>query len=404
MLRELDKGPQPKTKEMPRYEGAFIPIDNINVLNQPRHKFENIELLAQDIARKNILNPLTVAELDAGQAQDYLDTINEIWQAQHTLEELRPTDGKGTYYILIAGERRFRACKHLDSRGCFDCQEHYGAGPCYQRHFGNRNVEVRLMRNFDALEAISTQASENTHMRVPPEEEALFYDKFYRVKRKLDPNYSVAHFARDVGRSPDTITAAVRFCRLPQEIQDFVRNETLSYGIAVELERARENLNLDEAGLDFWTVKAIISRVTVPEFHKMVSGEIERQRNNQSVLGLFSQIQEEDMRKTYFKRVVAREMINGIWQFINYFQKVEGLFEEGKLGSNDSPFSLRSPLRVYKTMISLEKRLLPHFRGLLTDAELEEAESVIDESDSLISLTESLIHAHENTDIATLIN
>nr|MBI5455832.1 hypothetical protein [Candidatus Levybacteria bacterium] len=48
-----------KPAEIPHYEGMFIPLSAVNVLNQPRQRFENIDLLAQDIARKNILNPLT---------------------------------------------------------------------------------------------------------------------------------------------------------------------------------------------------------------------------------------------------------------------------------------------------------------------------------------------------------
>jgi hypothetical protein len=386
MAREIDRvSPIPAPKEVPHYEGASIPLDNINVLNQPRQTFENIDYLAQDIAQKNILNPLTVAELGLKEAQEYIDTINEIWQTQHTIEELKTANGNGKFYILIAGERRLRACKKLDTDGCFDCCDTYGKGPCYERHFGSRNVEVRLMRNFNALEAISTQASENTHMRVPPEEEAHFYDRFYKVRKMQDKSYTVTRFARSVGRSPDTIAGAIRYCKLPDEIQDHVCEGRLNYGMAVELQRAREGLELNEFDLRYWMNRALLSGTRVDDFRKTVSREIEMKKTNQSLLGLFTEAQERDMKKQYIRKVVEEAMVAGNWRFIHYFDTLIRLFEEGQLGLDDSPFSLGSPRRSYKALLDKEEELIPHLQLVVSNTRLSRDAAAVSRSKSLIS-------------------
>lgn len=411
MARERDiPTPLSAPKEMPHYEGAFIAINNINVLNQPRQTFLDIDLIAQDIARKNLLNPLTVAELDRAQAQEYIDTINEIWGTNHTIDELKQAEGENIeekYYILIAGERRLKALKQLDTVGCFDCQEAFGKGPCSTRHphvfkDGNK-IEARLMRNFDALTAIDTQASENTHLRPAPQEEALFYDRYYKLKKRINSKYTIAQFSRDVGKSPDTITSALRFCKLPDEIQEFVANGTISYGIGVELQRAREALGLDGLDLKYWLLKAITERFSVAEFSKAVSAEIEMKNSNQTMLGIFDQTQEEEMKKAHRKKIVERNTINMLWGYLSYFNKVLSLFEDGSLGKKDSPFSVRSPLRVYRAVITQEKRLLPHLKGLLTQEEFEETVNVLEASENLISALE-LTESEETQVFPTLAN
>jgi ParB-like chromosome segregation protein Spo0J len=379
----------PARQEMLHYVDAHIPLDDINILPQPRKTFEDIDTLAQDLAVHDQLNPLYIAEFTPQQAQAYVDVINQMWKTEHKLDELRYINNKiGRYYILIAGERRYRAFKTLDADGCFNCQDNYGRGPCITRHFPDKKVKASLMVGVDPLEAIGIQAAENIHTPVPPEQEAVFYDAYFRVRKMTDETYTVSRFARDVGRGEGKITSAIKFCRLPEEIQNYVKDKVISYGHAIELQRARETLGLDAAGLDFWTIKVIVNRLRVPELREIVSREIEAQQSNQTLLGLFTQAQEEDMRKSYFKRTVAKESINKIWGFIDYFQTVLNLFENGKLGKKDSPFSERSPLRVFKALIKIEKRLISHLDGLLSEPELVDSQDVLDTSDLLIALLE----------------
>lgn len=378
--------------EIPHYEGAFIPLSQINVLNQPRQKFENIELLALDIARKNILNPLTVAYFDKEKCQEYIDAINKIWDTQHSIDELTPVeteDGEHAYYVLIAGERRLRAFKLLNTIGCIDCQEAHGQGPCYQRHFGNQDIETRVVKNANVWTTIKIQASENTHMSVPPQDEAHFYSMLYESYRN-GTNYTISQLARDVGRSPDTIRDALRFCGLPKRIQDFVKEGYISYGVAVELARAKHELGLNDIDFMWWEAEALARQWTVAKFRERVSNEIRNRKNPQEFLGLFTETQEKEFQKSHFKRVVAGEMLSALDSHIRYFEKVNSLFEQNVLGQKDSPFSVRSPLRRFRALIDQQRRLIPHLEGLLSEQKLKDTSLVLETADSLLLSLEGL--------------
>lgn len=55
-----------------------IPLDLINVLPQPRRTFEEIPLLADDIAAKGLINPITVGLFTPAQCRQYLQVINSV--------------------------------------------------------------------------------------------------------------------------------------------------------------------------------------------------------------------------------------------------------------------------------------------------------------------------------------
>jgi hypothetical protein len=367
-----------KTEQL-TYAGAHIPLASINVLPQPRQTFENIDHLAQNIAKNNLLHPLIVAKFPRKGAQAYLDSINQMWERDHDLTELSPTteEGEDTYYILLAGERRFRACRHLNTVGCFECQEEYGAGPCYERHFGNNGVDVRLAQDIEPIQAILIQASENIHMRVPTHQEAHFYYLLYRTLSESEPNYPVTRFAREVGRSPDTIRSAIKYCLLPKDIQKYVEDGLIPYGVAGEIARLKSELSLEDEELTSWAVSAVVNNNRVPEFRDKVTNHINQQQSGQGMLAIFSVNQEEEMKRRARKDTIAKEITNVLWGNIAYFKRILKLFETGVLGSEDSPFSTGSPVRIYKALIDIEQDLLPHMRGLLTQAEQDHAESVL---------------------------
>jgi len=378
------------------YEGGFISLDDVNVLPQPRQKFLEIDIMSEDISIHKLLSPPIVVELDVLQACEYLEAINSIWGTKFTVERLksvpRENGEERKFYILVAGERRLRACRKLDTVGCEKHRTENGGEntSCYEKHFGSRDLEVRMARDVDAWEAISIQAAENIHMRVPPEDEAPFYDKLYRARVKRDPTYTVRRFAKDVGKSPDAIQAAFRFCNLPETVQGYARNGKLAYGVAVELDRARECLELDEAGMKYWTQKALAKRWKVDEFKKEVNAAIEAKNSNQTMLGLWTEEQEEAMRKAHIKRTFAKEVIQVLWADNGYFSRVLESLEDGSLGQDDSPFSIRSPLRVHRALLETLVELNPHLQGLLSSDELRRAQEVLQESQRLLPKLEKI--------------
>lgn len=367
------------------YEGRRIPYWWINVLPQPRKTFLEIETLGDDIAAKNILHPLVISRFDQPGCENYLQLINLVWKTDFQIGNLLPIkeNDEVSYYLLSAGERRYRSCIYLIKTGCTRCREKFGPGGCYKRHFGDESLEVRLCLNVSPIQAIFIQASENIHMRVPAHEEAKFYDELFRVIRQADPKYPLARFARDVGRSPETVREAVKFCLLPEEVRIFVEKGQIPYGIACEIARIQINTKATSKDLEWWALRAIAGNYRVPDFRQMVTNHLKEYSSGQ--ISLFTPEEEKKLAKYHFRRIVERQTLYAIWSFIHYLSKVLDLFQQGKLGKKDSPFSERSPVRVYRKLIGIEERLLPHFWMFLPKKERERAEATIAKTKEVLS-------------------
>ncbi len=108
-------------------------------------------------------------------------------------------------YILIAGERRLRAAKHLGL-------EHV---PAIERQFTDRQMrEIALIENLQRED-------------LNPIEIAEAYDKLIH-----ELNYTQEELAKRVGKSRPQITNFLRLLQLPEVIKEYVSRGTLSYGHA----------------------------------------------------------------------------------------------------------------------------------------------------------------------------
>ncbi|MBI4709283.1 MAG: hypothetical protein HY764_03720 [Candidatus Portnoybacteria bacterium] len=368
------------------YHGQCLPLDIINVLPQPRRTFEDIEELALDVAKKGLLNPITVAAFNSATCSEFLKIINVLWDANYRLEDLRPVklNGEKVFYILLAGERRFRAFNMLWEMGCIECQEKYGhepEGKCLKRHFDDKNIEVRLCDNIPPLNALYLQLSENTHVRVPAHEEAKAYSQLFKLVKQADPNVSVAWFARQVGRSASTIRNALNFCELPSSIQTATEKGKVPYGIALELSLLYgKGVKGDE--LKWWLMRGIVENKSIPNFRKIVRDYLETITSGQSsLLDFFSDEEKRQARRMHIKQAVATEIIKSLWAFIGYWSKVFRLFEEGRLGKEDSPLSERSPARLFRRQVELmELQILPHIQSFLPRKKILEIKRVLQET------------------------
>lgn len=376
---------QSQETKPPRYQGSLLPIQAINIARQPRVTFENIENLAQDIALKGVLNPPTVAKLTETGLAKHLEVLNFLWKTNHKIEDFVSIEenSEKIYYVLLAGERRTRASKHLVEKGCQLCQETFGAGGCYERHHpqlckeGLPLVEVRLCNNIDTLGALFIQFSENTHMRVPPHEEARAYNYLFKLLREIDPKYPLAKFARQVGRSPETIKHAVMFCDLPNTIQELVENKKIAYGIACELARLQKEAGIQEERLMAWTIDAIIKTTPVPDFRKKVAEHIKVINSGQTIMNFFEEAKENAMRRASRKRALKGNQMGVHWSQHNYWRDFNDLVESGILGQEDSPYSTRSPIRFYLAQIAEMKRSLPFLVNLTSKNKGDDAQEAL---------------------------
>ena len=143
--------------------------------NQPRKIFEDksLQQLAQSIEEKGLITPITVKN-------------------------------EGNKYIIIAGERRFRASKLAGLK----------AIPSYIVSISNESelMEIALIENIQR---------ENLNPIDEAEGYALLQSKF---------NYSHDSIANAVGKKRVTISNSLRLLKLPRNIIRSLRNQTISAG------------------------------------------------------------------------------------------------------------------------------------------------------------------------------
>lgn len=404
------------------YEGGYIPRKAINVFAQPRKTLENVHELSLDEHQKGQLNPLTVAPFDRQNCEEYIRTANKLWKTHDVIEQAKVyTIGKENFYeTLIAGHRRFGGWNHTELEefqncpqcqemwivGCDSCQKIWKnrhrkmpQGFCYKRHFGTvpgkprELLEVRFCVGITPVEALFLQLSENTHMAVPAHEEAQAYAQLFKLVREVDEKFSYSSFGKLVGRNPDTVRNAIRYMELPRSIQAEVEKKTIPYGIALEIARLQV-MGFKKEALDEWVIRAVVNAYNVEDFRKIVTEFITNYNLGQeSLFNIFSEEQRKELEKPHFRWVVERHSIMAIWKFIEYFSKVLGLFEENRLGKTDSPFSHRSPLNVFRKIIDLLEKLLPHMWSLLPKKERGRSKAVLGETKLVVSKLEQ--HAQD---------
>ncbi len=386
-----------------QYVGAKLSLSVINVLPQPRKTFTNIDILGEDIARCKLLHPMIVAEFDADYCERYLDAIGRIWGLAPSLAELVPTttrDGP-RYYVLLAGERRYRAFSYLWSTGCERCRSRgtkLRAGSCFRRHFRS-GAEVRLCRNIPPLQAIYRQLAENTHERVPPHEEAIAIGETYRLAQQVKPDMTAAALARQISMGEHKVRSAVAFFGLPDSIKTATAEktgkrptgeQTISYGIALQLARLYED-GESEDELHRWATRALVNGMIrqVEEFKELVDRYLVNKHSGQ--IGLFGDAQEAQLVRRNYREVVARNYILSYHVVMRYLAVVEDHFERGTLGESDSPFSVRSPLRALRKLLAYQEKVLAHMLRYLPRTECQRAIELVSELKSLTSAREEAL-------------
>ena len=340
-----------------------VPLTKINTLPQMRKTFDGIPELAENIKERGLIHPITLAKLDKTQAKKYLRFINKVHGKRIPLGKLQTH--RNYFYILIAGERRIRACKLLQWK----------------------YIKSSVCVGITVEEAIKIQGSENTNFPVPPEEEAIFYERFFKLlslstsKEKI----SYASFSRMVGRSPKIIRDALRFINLPNHMQKAVVDKALPYGIAVQLAKIKDSSCTTDDELEDLFIRSLIGRHTVKSFKKVSESFLLGKESNQLHLleEIFTKEMLDEERRNARKKSLEKDVSYLFHSSNAYFLRVLYLFERGSLGVEYSPFSLKGPLSSFEKHLNLLKRLLPHLEKV--------AQSLADEGERVIIETEKRI-------------
>lgn len=379
--------------KMPKIVVLFL--HHINVINQHRKIFstEDIDALISNICLYGLLDPVIVASFSAKSAQEYVDLINKFYKTNHFLAEMKQNPDNGEYQFVLSGERRLRAHWSIWNNGCYECRKKNGEeepGTCYQRHFrglekANKGIEARLYRGLSAIEAMDIQLSGNSY--VPPTEQEMFetYALQFLLKKQTHPKLTIAKFARSVGKAPSTMSGYLKVYNLPPDIYKLFQAGYISFGIAEELAFLKDH---GENDLMYWANWAMSKKkLSVTTFR--ASTRLYLKKKNQTILEIFEEGSEKQMRRHFIRRTVAEEMVGDLHLGLAYWKKVLRFFEEGMLGKEDSPFSERSPLGLYRKQLDLiQKQILPHLEKFLPQNHHQEFRHILEKVSMVVANSE----------------
>jgi len=337
-----------------------VSIPYINVLPQLRKTFDGIDELAIDIKEKGLIHPIAIAIFRKEDCIKYVGIINKLWKNKIKITDLKTY--RKTYFVLLSGERRLRACKKNEMK----------------------KIRATLYKDILAIDALMLQASENTYVPPKPEEMASFYDKFYQLLVLSGRKMSKIKFAQSVGRSSDAIRNALRFSKLPKKIRKFVDDGVISYGIACEIARLhQEGMKVRE--LNDWCINAIVKNINGKEFRKIVSKYLLQRKSSQtSFFDIIDILSKEDLEKNLRKRNIEHKTSDAFYAGSKYFLRVLYLFEHSLLGLEESPFSMRGSINAFLNEIEIIEKVIPHMRKVLKAFLIKRGEKAILKSKSLV--------------------
>lgn len=210
-------------------ERWYVPYSSINTLTQTRKNVDRdfIEELARGMiesdqetgeVKVNNYQPPRVGLFTKEQAEKYIKDLNETWDTEHSLDELRPLED-GSYLILIYGHQRMLA-------------EDKAFG-WLGRDSERQEIPVQLEdgSKIDFSNAVEMQFRENFHRRPESWEDAqAIYGIFKGGKY---PTF--AECARALAVSEERVARAHRYDTLPDEVKRLVEEGALSYIKALRL-------------------------------------------------------------------------------------------------------------------------------------------------------------------------
>lgn len=378
-----------------------VPQEILTPLVQVRDVFEEIDVLADSIARRRLLHPLNVGYLDREHCENYLRRFNHFWHTGYQLSDIVSVQGvEGTFYCpIIAGGRRNAAITYLKTQGCTLHQQQFGKIGCYHLHVPDQMVQVTLEPNISFDEAFEIQMSENSHMRVSSQREANIIEAYFRSRREENPNFKPSDVARELGRSIGFVTRALRYVEAPIQIQRAVEEGTLPYSVACEVARLKEVATTEEQLL--WASKWDRKKYRgVDAFAKAITGEILRRKNGQmTMLSVFFTEGELDDQKEVQRRNMLRRSLGDLTEVTNDLRLIGNLYEAGVCDKSTLPYSQRVAVEAHLRAIRFMKPWLSKLEDLALElAKRGENQKVqrIHESLELAQQTERILEEIES--------
>lgn len=351
---------------------ASVPVvlDALNTLSQVRQTMgeDDLRELAESILAQGQYAPGVVVALTPTEVASYVAEINEWSGKVHQVHWLTKIilDGEEFYLVVVAGHRRLQACKiaaQLLESGQYTSDRFTGEYLC-DIHFG-----------LSVDQALAVQFHENRHQPVPIHEEVAAAWRTWRFLRKRNPRLTIAAFAKTIGRTSSWVRNMLRFCELPESVQQLIQpngySSRVSYQLLVQharlLEAERRYGNeYSEQEVHAAIMRLLVDRVPAKKYAKIVSSRL---RDLDEGQGDFLFGTTHDRRP--LRKVALPHLIQGAHAVVGYWQLLEKLLESGAFGDFSpyepltserelAEFSPHSPINLLLKIVDQMEDLLPH--------------------------------------------
>lgn len=211
-----------------------IPYPWIIILNQVRGK-ANPEAgrIKESILTHGLINNIDVARMTPEQFEGYFKAVRHIYRNDPAkkAETFRPGDD-GMYYLAYAGHTRYTAIGEI-----IDDKIREAAANGSEFSADQVDIICKVDDNLTTEEILARQMAENLHSTPPPERSAMAIVEYYiyGVMEGLWSSKAEFRRATEDKVTEETLSAALAFVELPNDIREFVFAGTFAYGSAVAL-------------------------------------------------------------------------------------------------------------------------------------------------------------------------
>lgn len=343
-----------------------IPLLSLARLPQIRQDFNHIEELISSILSfekyGGLLEPIGVAMWNKESLQDYLRLVNFVSGSHKRVSQFTPHDD-GLYYVLLFGERRYRASIALYQHGCSGCRrkkKNLPAGECYTYHFDGTTIRATVYPDIPVDIAVKMQLEENSYIIPPPQDFAIWYRRMYAYLSKTEA-LTVREFAKRYHRNEKTIEQALAYANLPAEMRRLVDVGKITYGVGVELALYRETSSATKESLKSLCDHAMIYNWTRAQCREAVQFRISSD-NGASLFEMGGTDEIESMRCARVKS--AQKITGSLYAGISYMKRILSFINEGVLNGDHSPFTIDVTLIILGKLVDVCLVLIPHLRRL----------------------------------------
>ncbi len=391
--------PKPETKPKSKKKGhKTVQLDSIKVevdfrclvaIPQMRTIFPREVLLelADSISTEGIIVPQSIAKFTTTEFEGYYDAVCAMYERTLPAEEktaLFSVTYKEHHYVVIAGEKRLRACHILWDEGCSACREANNGEPvtdgkCWNKHFNNSAIiSVNVPKTKDFTRLMGIQIGENIHSRPSAPEEALAIARYTMTLQKNHAGISKKKIAQYIHRSSEAIDKAMSFYRLPASIQNLVGDKTIKYGTAIALARLHDEAHYTEEELLSESIKSVVQKDLrkVEVFDRHVEGLIlayrQKQNSNVVILDMFEASGSQPL-ETMLKEVATKELVKTVFSLTTYWQKVARALENphNKMLLKGRKFTVGGVIADFNQVIEMLALVLPYVEGEVTVAQAQ---------------------------------